>query len=328
MTKDILIHQIVDVLKRANFVVSKRCNIRPRSFDITARKDDILIFCKALYNIDGLNEETAQEMKSLAKYLNGSALIVGAKTRNQMLEDGVVYIRYGIPALNVQTLYDYFVESVPPLVSAAPGGLYVSIDGDVLREARMSVSMSIGTIASQLGVSRRTISKYEEGGMDASIDIALQLEELFDVALAKSIDVLEFFDNKLQEDEENNEYETKPPEDNILNLISTLGYDVLSTNQAPFRGVSKKDTDVILTGISKYCNSMIKRAELMSSISNVTGSQSVFIIKDQCNLKSESFDSTVFIKRDELNKLLDPEDLLQLIEERMKNNNKSRSESN
>ena len=189
------------------------------------------------------------------------------------------------------------------------------------------LTRSIGTIASQLGVSRRTISKYEEGGMDASIDIALQLEELFDVALAKSIDVLEFFENRLQESNEDEEYEVKPPEDNILNLIATLGYDVLSTNQAPFKGVSKKDTDVILTGVSKYCNSMIKRAELMSSISNVTGSQSVFIIKDQCKLKSKSFDSTVFINMNELNKLSDPEDLLSLIEERMKNKNSS-SESN
>jgi putative transcriptional regulator len=103
-------------------------------------------------------------------------------------------MRYDIPAVNVQTLYDYFVENVPPLVSAAPGGLYVSIDGDVLKEARTKQAMSLGTLASELGVSRRTISKYEEGGMDASIDVVQHLEELLDVALAKSIDILQAFE--------------------------------------------------------------------------------------------------------------------------------------
>ena len=125
MTKEILIHQIIDVLQQADFTVSKRCNIRPRSFDLAARKSDTLLFCKVLYNIDGLNEETAREMKSLARYLGGSALLVGAKTRDQMLEDSVVYMRYDIPAVSIQTLFDYFVEDVPPLVAAAPGGLYV-----------------------------------------------------------------------------------------------------------------------------------------------------------------------------------------------------------
>ena len=130
MTKEVLIHQIIDVLARAGFALSDRCNIRPRSFDVAARKGETLLLCKVLFNIDGLNEETAREMKYLAEYLGGSAIVVGAKTRDQMLEDSVVYMRYDILALNVQTLHDYFIENIPPLVSAAPGGLYVSIEGD------------------------------------------------------------------------------------------------------------------------------------------------------------------------------------------------------
>ncbi|HNW38568.1 MAG TPA: transcriptional regulator, partial [Methanosarcina vacuolata] len=146
MTKEVLIHQIIDVFSHAGFALSDRCNIRPRSFDVAARKDETLLLCKVLFNIDGLNEETAREMKYLAEYLGGSAIVVGAKTRDQMLEDSVVYMRYDILALNVQTLYDYFIENVPPLVSAAPGGLYVSIEGDILKKARMGQSMSLGTL--------------------------------------------------------------------------------------------------------------------------------------------------------------------------------------
>ena len=136
MTKEVLIHQIIDVLARAGFALSDRCNIRPRSFDVAARKGETLLLCKVLFNIDGLNEETAREMKYLAEYLGGSAIVLGAKTRDQMLEDSVVYMRYDILALSVQTLHDYFIENIPPLVSAAPGGLYVSIEGDLLKKSQ------------------------------------------------------------------------------------------------------------------------------------------------------------------------------------------------
>lgn len=315
MTREILIHQIEDVLRQADFIVSKRCNIRPRSFDIAARKDSVLLFCKVLYNIDGLNEETAYEMKALAYNLGGSALLIGAKTRDQQLEDNVVYMRYEIPSVSLQTLYDYFVENVPPLVSAAPGGLYVSIDGEVLKEARIRLSMSLGTLATELGVSRRTISKYEEGGMDASIDVVLHLEELLDVALAKSIDILQSFKNGLKEKRSSdNQYQYL--EDDVLDLLHSLGYQIVSTSQAPFKAISKDKRDTMLTGVSSYTSAMIKRADLMSSISNVIHTHSVYIIKGPS--KSQTVENTVLIEEKELGKITDSGEFVSLIEEREK----------
>ncbi|SFM50093.1 transcriptional regulator [Methanolobus profundi] len=319
MTKEILIHQIIDVLQQAGFIVSKRCNIRPRSFDLAARKGETLLFCKVLFNIDGLNEETAREMKSLARYLGGTAILIGAKTRDQMLEDSVVYMRYDIPAVNVETLYDYFVEEVPPLVSAAPGGLYVSIDGDVLKEARKRTAMSLGALATELGVSRRTISKYEEGGMDASIDVVLQLEELLDVALAKSIDILRCFEKKAKVEIQKETPIEAQPDDGILGMLYALGYQVMSTSQAPFKAISKDTSDTLLTGVSTYSSAMIKRADLMSSISCVTRTKSVFIINGQ--IKSETVENTVLIEKSELDKLAGTEELAELIDERTKKHN-------
>ncbi|MCQ1536215.1 transcriptional regulator [Methanosarcina sp. KYL-1] len=320
MTKEVLIHQIIDVLSHAGFVLSDRCNIRPRSFDIAARKDETLLLCKVLFNIDGLNEETAREMKFLAEYLGGSAIVVGAKTRDQMLEDSVVYMRYDILALNVQTLHDYFIEGIPPLVSAAPGGLYVSIEGDLLKKARTDQSMSLGTLASMVGVSRRTISKYEEEGMDASIDVVLQLEEIFRVELARPIDILRPYGNRKSrkepenEKEETEKYHIPFPEDSVLSMISMLGYDVLQTSQAPFKAISKDKSSVILTGISEFNTTVIKRAHLMSSISCVTETQSVFIINGHAKIKS--VENTVLIEKKELGKISDSQELLTFIEER------------
>jgi putative transcriptional regulator len=177
--------------------------------------------------------------------------------------------------------------------------------------------MSLGALASELGVSRRTISKYEEGQMDASIDIVLHLEEILDVALAKSIDILRSFEKELEPASTKEEKEPErptPPNDNILNLIYTLGYDVLSTNQAPFKAVSKDYSSTFLTGVSEYSNAMLKRAHLMSSISDVIQTQSVFIVEGKS--RYESVENTVLIERDELNSLSDADDLETLINER------------
>jgi putative transcriptional regulator len=320
MTKEVLIHQIIDVLARAGFALSDRCNIRPRSFDVAARKGETLLLCKVLFNIDGLNEETAREMKYLAEYLGGSAIVLGAKTRDQMLEDSVVYMRYDILALSVQTLHDYFIENIPPLVSAAPGGLYVSIEGDLLKKSRTDQSMSLGTLATMVGVSRRTISKYEEEGMDASIDVVLQLEDIFGVELARPINILKTCGSRKprKKAESETENQTRPstllPEDLILNTISMLGYDVLPTTQAPFKAISRDKSSIILTGVSEFNTTVIKRAHLMSSISCVTETQSVFIINGHSKIKS--VENTVLIEKKELDKISDSQELLDFIEER------------
>jgi putative transcriptional regulator len=261
-------------------------------------------------------------MKYLAEYLGGSAIVVGAKTRDQMLEDSVVYMRYDILALSVQTLHDYFVENVRPLVSAAPGGLYVSIEGDLLKKSRTNHSMSLGILASMVGVSRRTISKYEEEGMDASIDVVLQLEDIFGVELAKPIDILKSCRSRKPRKKTEPEQEEPPkaksstllPEDLILNTISMLGYDVLPTAQAPFKAISRDKSSVILTGVSEFNTTVIKRAHLMSSISCITETQSVFIINGRSKLKS--VENTVLIEKKELDTISDSQELLDFIEER------------
>ncbi|MBO4302229.1 transcriptional regulator [Methanosarcinaceae archaeon] len=387
MTKEVLIDQIIEILRMAGFSVSDRCNIRPRSFDIAARRDDTLLLCKVLFNIDGINEETAKEMRVLAAYLNGVPIVIGAKTRDQLLEDNVVYMRYNVVAISLRTLYDYFVEDIPTLISAAPGGLYVSIDGGALREARLSHDMSLGALASVVGVSRRTISKYEEDGMDASIDIVLSLEEIFNVELAKPIDILQPIpiDLLMSSGPKNKKRESKLPEpaagaslssgvlssgalppgalssgtlpsgirkntvqadlsgpsvslpaekypvpaplvpavtdisgkaddDIMLGYISTLGYDVRETGQAPFKAISKDSRSVILTGVSQYNPTTVRRAKLMSSISEVAGTESIFLIDGPAKVKS--VDSTVLIPRKELEKIGGRDELIDMIEER------------
>ena len=334
MSRDILVDQTIEILQHAGFMVSDRCDIRPRSFDIAARRGNVLLLCKILQNIDGLTEETANEMRSLAEILGGTPLVIGDKTRDQLLEDNVIYMRYKITAVTIQTFYDYFVEEVKPIVSASPGGLYVPIDGKILKAVRLENNLSLGALADIIGISRRTVSKYEEEGMNASIDTVLLLEDLFQVELAQPIDLLKpSTPPALGKNKQEMSGTVKPidsaskinasaqketseavAENEILFYISTLGFDVKETAQAPFKAVSQDKKAVILTGVSKYNPAAVKRAHLMSSISDVLQVDSVFLINGSSKVKS--IESTAFIEKKELVRMSGPEDLIEVIEER------------
>ena len=289
MDKELLAESVSGLLKQAGFTISARCYLRPRSFDLAARKEDLFILIKILSNIDGLNERTAVEVRRLAKHLLGRTILVGEKSRDQYLERGAVYFRYGIPTVSVPTLADCLLDGVLPLVYAAHGGLYVRIDGSLIRQLRLDRGISLGALGSRLGVSRRTISKYETENMDTSIDVAVKLEEIFEEELILPVDLFK-----------SGNLEDKPEQitDNILQLLSKMGFEVFPTAQAPFNAVTRDEDLVVLTGISKFSQNMLKKAQLMSSLSTVARTHSAVIVEGES--KVECIGDTAIIEKREL----------------------------
>jgi len=310
MRQDMLADQAANVLHTAGFVTSKRCDVRSRCFDITARRGSILLFLKMLSNIDGLSEETAFELKKLAECFYASPLLVGEKARNHELQEGAVYVRYGVPAVNVDTLSDFFIDELPPLIYAAPGGLYVKLDEAALYAARTSKNLSLGAIASQLGVSRRSIRKYEEG-MDAKVEIAVRLEAILDAPLAVPISLLA----RHSFHKETAKADSLPPmERQAISLLVDLGFTVLPMFQAPFDMLSQTKEETLLTGISKNASLMAKRAELMSSIARVVSAHSLYITDDEP--KCFRILHTVIVRLQELEDLDSSAELMHLVRER------------
>lgn len=289
MDKELLAERVEEVLGQAGFLTSDRCYLRPRSFDLAARKGDMFLLLKILSNIDGLNEQTALEVRRLAKHLFASPLLVGEKTRDQYLERGAVYYRYGIPTLSLSTLADCLLAEELPLVYAAHGGLYVRIDGIKMRQIRLERGISLGALASELGVSRRTISKYETESMDTSVDVALKLEEVFTQELIQPVDP--FHSGSVEE-------EAGEITDNILRLLLEIGFEVVPTQQAPFNAITRASDLVVLTGISKFSQSMLKKARLMSSLSAIARTKSAVIVDGETKL--ECIEDTAIIEKREL----------------------------
>ena len=74
------------------------------SFDIVARKNLLILLLKTFINIDSVNEKNAHEMKQLANIFLASPIIIGAKSRNGILEEDVIYERYDILTIGIETL--------------------------------------------------------------------------------------------------------------------------------------------------------------------------------------------------------------------------------
>ncbi|QRV14562.1 transcriptional regulator [Haloterrigena salifodinae] len=316
MSRSALVGNVTAMLEDAGFVVSDRCAIRPKSFDIAARRGEDLILVKILGNIDAFNEATGHEMRRLGTYLNATPLVIGLRSRDEDLKPDVVYFRHGVPVLSPDTAYNLFIEEVPPLIYAAPGGLYVNIDGDLLADERQDRDWSLGQLANELGVSRRTVSKYEDG-MNASVEVAMELENLFGAPLTSPVSVLEGADDVHETEATPDDPEADPDDEEVVAVLTRAGYEVHPTLRSPFKAVSheeeEKDDDVVLTGHSEFTKAAEKRARIMSSIGHVTHTHSVYVVD---RAKQESVDGTALVEREELEQLHDAAELRKVIRER------------
>ncbi len=312
MSRSALVGNVTAMLEDAGFLVSDRCSIRPKSFDVAARRSEDVILVKILGNIDAFDGRTGAEMRRLGEYLGAAPLVIGLRTRDEELDPGVVYFRHGVPVLSPDTAMDLFVEDVPPLIYAAPGGLYVNIDSEVLADVREQRDWSLGQLAQELGVSRRTVSKYEDG-MDASVEVAAQLEELFEAPLTSPVSLLD--DDESVRDIDDPEDLTDDANATIVALLTRVGYEVHPTVRAPFKTVSEDGKyEQVLAGHSEFTEAAEKRARIMSSVGRVTRTRSVYVVD---RAPRDAVDDTALLEESEVAAIDEREEFRDLVQDRV-----------
>ncbi len=307
MEREKLIKTVEAILRGAGYRTA-RLEFRGSCFDVVASRTLTLLFIKVVVNIDTVTEEQAEDLKRLAKFFNASPIIVGLRSKNAELEEGVVYERFGIYAVRPETLYDVLVENEPPAIFAERGGLYVRINGKLLRELREKHGYSVGELSKLIGVSRKTLLNYERGEQAVSLEVALLLEELFDEALAEPIDVL----NARVEAKLDVKPET-PLEREVFERLKKLGLGLVKVKKAPFNAVSKGDEFRILTGIDeRKTSSTVRRAEMVTEVGRVINSDGVFILE---KTKTEVVGDVPLIPKESLSEVRDADELINMIEE-------------
>lgn len=313
MSRSALIGNVTAMLSDAGFTVSERCAVRPKSFDVAARRGDDVVLLKILGNVDAFDRPSGHEMRRLGEYLEATPLVIGLRTRDEELKPGVVYFRHGVPVLSPDTALDLFVEGVPPLIYAAPGGLYVNIDSEVLADEREERGWSLGRLAQELGVSRRTVSKYEDG-MNASVEVATRLAEVFSDDLTGPVDVLEGTEEVRDADPMPDEPSVSPGDQPMVAALTAVGLRVHPTERAPFKAVGEDDaSESVLTGHAELDDTARKRARIMSSLGRVTRSQAVYLVEEASR---ETLEGTAVVEREEAEAFEEAAELRKLIEER------------
>lgn len=278
------------------------------SFDIVARKNLMILLLKTFINIDSINEQNAREMKQLANIFLASPIIIGEKSRNGILEEGVIYERYDIPTIGFETFKNMILYNEYPEIMADRGGYFVKIDGNAIKQYREEYSLSLKDLANLAHVSRATMYKYENGIVKANTETAMILEEILNTKVTLDIDLLKPAKiEDIQFTDDNNE-------------LSKLGYGVISTDKSPFDAVAKiKSSDEhspLIANVEKNRTekTLKKMAIPLKDLSMVTTSEPVFIINND-KIK-ESLGTIPVIKSWELKEFDNPKELLKIIKER------------
>lgn len=303
--QSLLMSSVIRLLRKEGYELLELVDTKPRCFDLIARKGKQILLIKVLYNVDSLKIETAEEMRKIARLLNAIAIVIGEKFKFDFLERRVVYTRYDLPVINLATFYDYLRGELPYIYSA-PGGYYVKINAEKFRKAREAMGISIGDAAKRLGVSKRTVKNYEEGA-DASVEIAIKLEEVFGDVVEK-IDFSEFVrrDEKeiaKQEDEEGNE---------IIEKLREIGITVYTVKHTPFDAISKVEDNDVIMGL-KQVREIEKRAQIIGRVSQIVNIDAAYITEREMKKK---VNSVVFVLKEELECLDSPDDFISLINEK------------
>jgi len=179
------------LLRQAGFTVSQPCTSRPSCFDFAARREKSLIFMKIQQDIGNMSLNDSQELGEIARNFSGASLLIGEEAREKPLEDDTIYRRHNILAITARTFENVVLHNVRPLIQASPGGYYVEIDGEALKQRRQKMDLSVGEMADMVGMSRRTVYGYERGLAKASVSAAYNLIWTLGIPVAKPVDILQ-----------------------------------------------------------------------------------------------------------------------------------------
>ena len=103
-----LLEKIDSLLKNANFETFILDNFTEKKnkfcFDLLVKKNDNIFSVKIFPNIDNLNADIIDDIKSLSLLLKSKPILIGIRNRYQELEDNTIYIREGLPFITLATL--------------------------------------------------------------------------------------------------------------------------------------------------------------------------------------------------------------------------------
>ncbi len=238
------------------------------SFDIVARKESRVLLIKVLEDANSISEDFADSMKNLSSYIDASPIIIAEKA-GHLLEDGVVYSRFGVYTFNYNT-FSSCLENRFPIIVSTRAGFAASVVGEKLRRQREEKGFSLGAIARKVGVSKRMVAKYEANAADVSLRSAISLNRLFGNEIFNKVNIFAVAMETVS---------GKPSV--VARKYDELGFRAMDTKKAPFNVVAKMEKELILTEVSKD-----KSNPHLESLQQLLGADALVILDDNGGRKS------------------------------------------
>jgi len=289
-----LVQEVAEVLLNCNYL-SVFCTRIHSCFDMLAKREREALLVKVLENVDAFTKQQAEDMRKIAGMLSGNGFIVGDRTNEYKLGDGVLYERHKVPAGNISTFRGIVEGDEFPKMRKFRE-LLVDIDEAKMARAREKLKLSLKELSKKSGISKDTLYRYEHGRIYASEENARKIEEILGMELRKFIDPFGGRQKFVSED----------------TLISMLGFESVKTKTAPFDIVGR-ERKLLFAGEEADRRTMAKRAEVYSDIMDAFGSGSCFILN---RYSKDSIAGIPVVRKNEIKEISKARELMKLIEER------------
>jgi putative transcriptional regulator len=256
-------------------------------FDIVAKKD-LLILLKVLLNVDAFQKEQAKNLKIISNNLDGYPMLIGVQTNREKLKTGIVYERFEMPTLSVETFEKLICNKIFPRIYRDKGGLYVEIDSEVLKDARKGKSLTQRELAEAVGINKKVIYEHEKKQLRMLLDIAEKLERILNEKIIKSVEIFKRYEEHGQ------------PKDllekNIGRNLEKIGFKTDFVKQSPL-DVFAKEKALIISDIEIDKRKMKKRAADLKEFIDVVKRPALLITE---KTKKEELLGIPLIERKEL----------------------------
>ena len=236
--KQNLIDKICIFLLKKGFIVK---NLKSNCFDILGRKGTNILLLKILEDANSITREYANNMNSISVYINATPLIISEKA-GQMLEDNIVYQRFGIHTINLHTLSNC-IDNKFPFIKRSHAGLIASVIGRKMKEKREELGISQNAMSKILGVTGRMVSKYESGSSEVTLQKAIKIYDVFGQNVFYKLNIFKTEEEPLSN--ASTDYSQKYVE---------IGFEATDTTKTPFDIIAKKDNHIIITEIGDNPN--------------------------------------------------------------------------
>jgi predicted transcriptional regulator len=323
------IERINLLLKKANFETFQLDSFFNKQnkfcFDLLVKKEDTIFSVKLFPNIDNLNPNQINDLKTLSILLKSKPLLIGIRNRYQKLEKNAVYMREGLPFISIETLESILEKNEYPHILARRGGGVIFLDGNLLKDIREKKSISRKELSEQLGVTKRTIFAYENDNMRTSEKIAkILLEILGNHSIFRKLNPLDWkISYELDQHRNTDEVDLNEFESHVQYIMKDIGLCTYWYNKGPIPfklSLYSENEDEnffpLFSGISEEQKRITeKNIQCLKMFTRVFHKNCLFIINNNIKISEEINKNIIpIVKIKDLEKVNDEEEFIELVQ--------------